>query len=189
MFAGEISGWTPRFDSNTDYVHVGELWALHKCYWSSFRLRIWSQQHQTFPDSEGLCGSSLFHRDPRPSLVTVDLVAFYGSIVLASFNDKELLIQVGPVFSLVYTSALILHHSDLCHHENCAFGCLCHSAIPCINTSEQCDFNACIFHIYISWLFGHRKSLWLNQSISCFDWSQQTGRQTTKTFKSQRLNM
>lgn len=37
----------------------------------------------------------LLSADPQLSLMTVDLVAFYGSIISVSFNDKELLIEVG----------------------------------------------------------------------------------------------
>lgn len=54
------------------------------------------QQHETFQERRAFVSAFRFLETPRHSLMTVDLVAFYGSIISVSINDKELLIEVGP---------------------------------------------------------------------------------------------
>lgn len=63
--------------------------------WSHFSPATWNiSRAQAFCMLYAVCFS--LSEDPQLSLMTVDLVAFYGSIISVSFNDKELLIEVGP---------------------------------------------------------------------------------------------
>lgn len=76
--------------------------ALDKHDWGSIRLHIWSHfSHSNMKhlESAGAFVSAFFFgflETPQLSLMTVDLVAFYGSIISVSINDKELLIEVSP---------------------------------------------------------------------------------------------
>lgn len=56
------------------------------------------RQHETFPQRSASVSAFFFllSGDPQLSLMMVDLVAFYGSIISVSFNDKELFTEVGP---------------------------------------------------------------------------------------------